>query len=453
MRTLSLAWFESARFESAWFKAAWFKAAWFKAAFKSAGFKPTSLKSIGLRSVALKMILALCLPAAMPALAQQTSSPATQDEINKQLLDRIQELEKEEQRLKAQQANAVPPAPAVEAPTVNEVAPRLKMVVFGDVGAEGYNHSPDTFLFGSLDLFMTARLSDKASALGEVLFIAQSDNTIQADVERLLFRWRQNDSLIASIGRYHSWVGYYNTAFNYGAFLETTTDRPFIYAFDDSGGVLPMQEVGVNLTGKIPSGKMGLNYVLEVGNGRAWGPGQQPAQNNQDGNNSKSINGGLFVRPEKISGLQLGFSLRHDNLTVPGPSVGETIATVHAVYINSKYEILNEGVLVRHVEPSGPVFGTTSYYTQWSRAFGNWRPYFRYQYFNAHDDDPVYIYASPSNYAPPTATAFVGRLNGPSVGVRYDFTEHSALKLQYNRIALRGFATQNGVSTEIAFTF
>ena len=118
---------------------------------------------------------------------------------------------------------------------------------------------------------MTARLSDKVSTLGEVLFIAQSDNSIGVDVERLLLTYRQSDYFAASVGRYHTWVGYYNTAFNKGAFLETTTDRPCMYAFDDPGGVLPMQDVGVNVTGKIPSGKMGLNYVVEVGNGRAWG--------------------------------------------------------------------------------------------------------------------------------------------------------------------------------------
>ncbi len=105
-----------------------------------------------------------------------------------------------------------------------------------------YNHIPDTFHFGSLDLFMTARLSDKVSTLGEVLFIAQSDNTIRVDVERLLLQYRQSDYFTASIGRYHTWVGYYNTAFNKGEFLETTTDRPFMYAFDDEGGVLPMQD-------------------------------------------------------------------------------------------------------------------------------------------------------------------------------------------------------------------
>ncbi len=407
------------------------------------------------RIVSLTLIVML----ALSVHAQQaTSAAATQADADQQLQQRINELEIKVKQLEDKPAPpAQPPAPepqpTIEAPVVNEVAPRLHLNIFGDVGAQGYNHSPDTFLFGSLDLFMTARLSDKVSTLGEVLFIAQSDNTIQADVERLLLQYRQSDYFTAAVGRYHSSVGYYNTAFNYGKYLETTTDRPFMYAFDDAGGVLPMQEVGITTTGKIPSGKMGLNYVMEVGNGRAWGPGAQPAQNNQDGNNSKSINGGLFIRPEKISGLQMGFSLRHDNVTYPGPGVGETIATAHAVYINSSYEVLNEAALVRHVEAVGPVFNTSAFYTQISRAFHAYRPYFRYQYFNAPSNDPVFAFASPNDYSPPTADGFVGRVNGPSLGIRWDFNAHAAFKLQYDRISERDLATQNGMTAQIAFTF
>ncbi|MGC1373927.1 MAG: hypothetical protein WA824_17465 [Candidatus Sulfotelmatobacter sp.] len=402
----------------------------------------------------------------MSAYAQQASSAApSREELNRQLLQRIEELETQVKQLQGKQAEpavtaapvpvpAPSPVPEPEMPTVNEVAPRLHLIVFGDVGAQGYNRNPDTFLFGSLDLFMTARLADKASVLGEVLFTAENDNSISLDVERLLFTWRQNEYLKASIGRYHTWVGYYNSAFNYGEFLETSTDRPFIYSFDDQGGVLPMQDVGVNFTGKIPSGKMGLNWVLELGNGEAWGTNVEPAQNNQDANNSKAINGGLFMRPEKFSGLQLGFSVRHDNLSTPGPpAVHETIATTHVVFINGKYEILNEAALIKHVEPSGPVFTTNGGYTQWSRAFGRYRPYFRYQYFNAPNNDPVYMFASSNDYAPAYVTGFVARLNGPSVGIRWDFTEHSALKFQYDRISERDLPTTNGLTTQVAFTF
>ncbi|MGA8493822.1 MAG: hypothetical protein WB711_25605 [Terriglobales bacterium] len=327
------------------------------------------LKAPGIISLVLIMTFALSAHA-----QQATSDATTQADTDQQLQQRIKELEIKVKQLEDKPAPPAPvpppapePQPTIDAPVVNEVAPRLHLNVFGDVGAQSYNHTPDTFLFGSLDLFMTARLSDKVSTLGEVLFTAENDNSISPDVERLLLTYRQNDYFAASVGRYHTWVGYYNTAFNYGEFLETTTDRPFMYAFDDQGGVLPMQDVGVNFTGKIPSGKLGLNYVVELGNGRAWGLNTEPTQNNQDANNSKSINGGLFIRPERFSGLQMGFSVRHDNLTIPGPAVAETIATVHAVYINSNWEILNEGMFVSHVEPTGPTFNTTGFYTQFSR--------------------------------------------------------------------------------------
>jgi hypothetical protein len=419
------------------------------------------------------VLLGLAAAATIPAAAQQTAAlPANQDEINKLLLKRLQELEDEVKELRAERAAATPRTTAATEPTpvptptpapapasvsiaaeVNEVAPRLKMEVFGDVAAQKYTHVPDTFLFGSLDLFMTSRLSNKVSALGEALFIAESDNSVSVDVERLILKYQFNEHFVASMGRYHTWVGYYNTAYNKAEFLETPIDRPFVYAFDDQGGVLPMQDVGVNLTGKIPSGRLRLNYLVEVGNGRAWGLNVEPGQNNQDANNSKSINGGLFIRPADLVGSQFGFSLRHDNLTVPGSAVGETIATAHAVLNNGVWEILNEGVLVRHVEATGPVFSTSAFYTQLSRSFKDFRPYFRYQYFNAPSNDPVYAYAGPNEFVPYNVTTFVGRLNGPSIGLRYNFTENSAFKVQYDRYALRGLPTQNGVTTQVAFSF
>jgi hypothetical protein len=44
-------------------------------------------------------------------------------------------------------------------------------------------------------------------------------------------------------------------------------------------------------------------------------------------------------------------------------------------------------------------------------------------------------------------------VNGPSVGIRYDFTAHSAFKFQYDRISERDLPTVNGLTAQIAFTF
>src|SRR5882672_2149016 len=133
--------------------------------------------------------LALVITFALAAHAQQgTNAAPSKDEIIQQLLQRVNELETKMKQVEEKQA--VPPAPApapepvVEAPAVHAVADRLRFNVFGDVGYRVSDQKglPNTFELGSLDLFMTARLSDKVSALGEILFLPGTDNGIAPDI-------------------------------------------------------------------------------------------------------------------------------------------------------------------------------------------------------------------------------------------------------------------------------
>jgi hypothetical protein len=47
----------------------------------------------------------------------------------------------------------------------------------------------------------------------------------------------------------------------------------------------------------------------------------------------------------------------------------------------------------------------------------------------------------------------VGRYEGPSVGLRMDFTGYAALKVQYNRIYTRDPQPMNGLDNQVSFTF
>jgi hypothetical protein len=399
------------------------------------------------------LALALCIAITPGAHAQQAPDAGpNQSDSNQLLLHRVNQLETKVKQLQEQQASAVAaPELAAEEPRVNSVNNRLKLNVLGDVGYETADLKPRTnsFEIGSLDLFMRAHLSETVSALAEVLFIAASDNSITPDVERLLLQYRHNDYFTAGIGRYHTSIGYYNTAFHQGAWFQTTVDRPFMYAFDDAGGFLPLQEVGITTSGLIPSGKLQLSYVAEVGNGRDHLIGGEPAQNAQDTNNGKSFNVALSAHPTWLNGVDMGFSIYHDYLTFSdNVDHSELISTIHVLYVNSTYEFLNEAMLVRHVGSStgAPgVFHTPAFYTQFSRRFRSYRPYFRYEYINAGANEPI--------YGDPTDGPIVGRRNGASMGVRYDFTEHTAFKLQYDRAQRRGVPSSNGLDTQFAFTF
>jgi hypothetical protein len=390
---------------------------------------------------------------------QAQEAPASQEDTSKQLLERLRELKAKVKQLEGKEAAPVPspaqtPAPAreplavVEQPPVNAVADRLKLLFFGDTGYQiGHFYGPtSTFEFGQFDMFATARLSDRVSVLGEVLFTATSDNTVALDIERLLLKYRQNDYFTASIGRIHTAIGYYNTAFNRGDYFQTAIGRPVMFEFDDEGGFLPMQDLGIVLNGEIPSGKLGLSYVFELTNGRNYGANVEPSQNRSDTNNSKAVNFGLSVKPEQIPGLILGFSVRHDYLSdVQNLHVSEIIPVVYGVFTNLTYEWLNEGMLVSHKLPGGATFRTAGFYTQFSRRFGHYRPYFRYSYVNAPADDPI--------YGNPAEIPLVGRINGPTVGLRYDLNQHSAFKLQYDREGARGALPINGGSGQFDFTF
>ena len=398
--------------------------------------------------------LALYIAFALAANAQQAPSTATsQNDTNQQLLDRINQLEAKVNQLEHKQAAAASapapePAPSVEIPPVHVVADRLRFNVFGDVGykATGQKGVPNTFQVGSLDLFMTSRLSDNVSTLAEILFKPQVDNSIVPDVERLLVQYRRSDHLSVGFGRYHTSIGYYNTAFHEGAWFQTAVDRPFMYAFDDEGGFLPLQEVGVTTYGKIPSGKLGLDYVAEIGNGRHHLLGADPAQNRQSYHNGKSYNLAVNSSPVAIPGLNIGFSFYHDYLTFADHgNHAERISVFHVVYLNSSYEFLNEVMWLAHTNIGLPSSDSAGFYSQVSRKFGAYHPYFRYAYMNLSPSDQI--------YSDPTEGEVVTRRNGPSIGLRYDFTEHTAFKLQYDRVALRARPSSNGVATQFAFTF
>jgi len=331
----------------------------------------------------------------------------------------------------------------------------LRIRGFGDVSLHGDTQKGDTtsFTLGQLDLFVTSDISEKFKFLSEIVFeagandyygvIGGQDNTFGVDIERYLLQYSHNDYVNLSAGRGHTAIGYYNTAYHHSTWLQTTTGRPFLFDFEDQGGILPIHMVGVSASGLVPSGQLGLHYVAEVGNGRASRNPleEEPVQNEVDDQNHKAFNLALFARPESVPGLQAGFSVYRDVLApVNAPRIGETILAAHAVLIRPKYEWLNEALLDRHAPFGNPdVFNTPGFYTQVSRQFDAFRPYFRYQYVNVSKTEPVF--------------PDVGLRHGPSFGLRFDASESVALKFQYDYTVLRNQPAVNGLTLQAGFTF
>jgi hypothetical protein len=331
-----------------------------------------------------------------------------------------------------------------------------------------------TFALGLMDLFVTSRITAHFSYLSEIGFEADPAlNGIGVDLERAQLSFTPNESFSISAGRTHAMLGYYNTAFHHGTWFQTAIDRPHIFEFEDSGGPLPIHNVGVSAMGKVPSGKLGLHWFGEVGNGKQTYslPATVTPANVLADHTGKSTNIGLLARPENLGGFQAGFNWYQASLVpvvallpaygLPGfafPNAvdyyKQNIYIAHVVYIDPKFEFMVEDAEIR-VLPRGsskPLY-TSGGYAQVSRVFGVMRPYVRYQWLNPNFKDPN--------------NAWAGRWVGPNAGVRWDINAFVALKAEYSHYDWKSFSvdgsgnqispvlhkTIDQIGTQITYTF
>ena len=438
----------------------------------------------------------------IPALGwSQNASPSSNDhdqETIAQLVEQIKQLQQQDhdllERIKVLEAKqpqlpsvsdapSPPPAPQsaeqTPPPPVPPALPHdwhdvhgIQFRGFGEVNYQVLNQrqpelgtggfvpgSQGNFYTGDFGLFLTSRLTNKASVLSEIVFEERDAQRYEVDLRRMLLKYDYSDHLKMSFGRYQTNIGYYNWAFRSAAWLQTTADRPLVMQYASDGGLLPTQAIGVSVTGEIPSGKLGLSYVAEYGSSDTIRPDIDGDGLATDENNGNQTNVGLFVRPDELRGLQIGASYYHDqisNLEVSafshaplpplpgglGPSAryGQTIVNTYVVYLAHGIEFLNEGFLIRHsLLGSSLHFDTPAFYSQFSKQVGPVRPFFRFQYVNASPN--TFIYDD------------VGLRFGPSFGARYDLNDYIAFTAQLDHTVRRGEPDLNGLQLQFAFTF
>lgn len=303
--------------------------------------------------------------------------------------------------------------------------------------------SSGNFAIGDVDLFITSALTQKATVLSEIVFTEADSQQFETDVERLLVKYDFNDYFKASFGRFHTATSYYNSVFHHGRWLQTAVDRPLVVEFADDGGLLPTQAIGLSVTGKIPSGKLGLNYVAEYGSADTIRPQiNRPGAIEIDEDNGNGVTLGLFAKPDWLPGLDVGGSFYRDRLSPDNQPIhiGQSIGSAHVVYNTPRFEFLNEAFLIQHRVEGGPTFNTPAFYSLISHKISRkWRPYFRYQYANASSQSPLF--------------SDVGLRHGPSAGVRFDYNDYLAFKVQYDRVLRRQLADINDLALQLAFRF
>ena len=194
-----------------------------------------------------------------------------------------------------------------------------------DNGLKGRDLVPAADLFYSLD-------RERFRFLGEYLV----DKDVH-DLERFQLGLRTGDATVW-LGRFHNPIGYWNTQFHHGAYLQPSVSRPGIVAFEGGDGPLPMHLTGVLVEGIQEVKSAGLHYTVAAGLGPLLKDDLRPFDVLHP-NGSHRLGATLRVSYQPVSyGLdEVGFSLSYTEIPANTVEVIRSRQSVAALFSNWQF--------------------------------------------------------------------------------------------------------------------
>lgn len=175
------------------------------------------------------------------------------------------------------------------------------------------------FTLGEQDFFVTARISDKFSFLGETVVRsdAKTATTFSASIERaqMKYDYKGNHSIV--VGKMHTPVNYWNDVYHHGRVFFPTIDRPVAFSH-----FIPLHTMGIKFQGQ-NLGKLNFGYDVVFGNGIS------STDFTKTGSNLSSLFS-LHIKP--VEGLRLQSSFYYDYLKNNFSGVHSGHVHPHATY-------------------------------------------------------------------------------------------------------------------------
>ncbi len=320
-------------------------------------------------------------------------------------------------------------------------SPQFNVLGFGDISYISRDAGdPGGFAVGQAVAQITASLDDSLSIFGEFSLTAK-DNSQSAAIERMIVKYSFSDLFKLSAGRYHSPVGYWNSAFHHGAWLQTTVSRPEMAKFGSK--IIPIHFVGALAEGTLTNNSLGLSYMAGIGNGRHENVAQPGDAGDINGDNAWMFQ--INARPSRYYGLNAGLGFYNDKLTPSDrPEINEKTVSAYLVWAKESPEVLFEYIYSTHdfVNDSSVSGDVNAWYFQLAyRLKGknrNWKPYFRYEHTEVDDSDPL-LGDQGLNY------------EAAVLGIRWDFNPYAAIKGEYRNEEFDDSGRENNFRLQIAF--
>ncbi len=325
-------------------------------------------------------------------------------------------------------------------PAAQPDGPRASVRGFTDINVAQTDdeNSADGFTLGQFAGQLSASLGAKVHFFAETSVTART-TAFAFEVERAILRYDYNDHFKLSVGRYHTPVNYWNTAFHHGLWLQTTAARPDM--IQTGGNFQPVHFVGLLAEGTVGPPTIGFGYNAGVGNGRGAVIGR--AGDAGDVNRDRAWLVKLFARPASLYGVELGGAAYHDVAAIEGTAgFPELITSAYAAITSETPEVIAEFANVRHHDrATGADFNSQAFYLQAAVRLvhaPSFKPYARFEKMLGEINEPVFGDVSSS-----TGT----------LGLRYELADAAALKGEYRHIRRPDRTVVNGVYLQAALTF
>lgn len=320
-------------------------------------------------------------------------------------------------------------------------APEFNIMGFGDISYVSKDGSDeDGFIVGQAVAHVSASLDDSFGVFGE-FSLTGKDSEYSIEAERLMVRYDFSDRFKVSAGRYHTPIGYWNTSFHHGAWLQTTISRPEVVKFGSK--LVPIHFVGLLFEGSLSSGDLGLSYKAGFGNGRHGNIAR--AGDAGDINGDKAWLLRLSSKPKRLFGLEVGLDIYSDEVSLSGsPNVDENTITAYAAWTKESPEVIfeymhSEHELVTDNNVSGDVdawYGQVAYRLPGKHS--QWKPYVRVEQTDVDSSDPL-LGGEGLDY------------EAGILGVRWDFNPYAAIKAEYRNEEFASNGRENNFRLQVSF--
>jgi hypothetical protein len=329
---------------------------------------------------------------------------------------------------------------------------RFALNAFGDTSFRTFmpetGKDTVTFTLGTLALLINARLGAHILGTAEAA-LDTNDNTQQplAKVERLHLRW-QNERFFVIGGRMHTDLGYWNTAYHHGPWLQLPIGRPRGVRGESSGGILPIHFVGVEAGVILPIEPASLTISAGAGNGR--GHTETDIRITRETNQFKALMMKIECVGLGFPDLRVGVSGNYDHIpalamttdtnmpTSPARNqeIHETVGNAFVAYRGVNLTLIAEGFVIRHTNDDD-TFTTTDEYVVGGYRIGRFTPYLQLERTDAMGGlDPFY---TPQETPPsPLPASTPQDQTEVIVGMRFDTSVWSAVKAEYSLLRKDG---------------